>query len=823
MNLGRVRHLVLYELKRLKKLVVVAWLSLALAFVPRLLGAMGLWSHEWYHLTKVMVGTGVTLFGMAGLFIAIWAGLFGIKLVPTRPILRREIFAIRFGVLFGVLIFPVLLLTLISLWLHRFGAGEIGINLGAAALAIVPLWVGVAYFARFAGNLKITIAGLALLGVVIAIADSSRIRGLPEPWTNVVGSWLSSRYIVASWVTTILLSVSFLLVKNQATARRMAVAVLCVIAGWAAIPWAKKRESRVPFLEPLSEPIQWTGVFKRHITSDKTTIEFGFKQLPVTDHRFVIWQFLEGFEYTKGESAKPVPRQEADLHRRADFIGLKFAASRLLKDGDFLVSDQSAREIVVDRQTLQDHSSKVGLSFPKDVDFGEVKTRRGILAGAVCEFEQLVDTPMGTGVQIQQGNVKGEIQWLVPDRRSKAPRAFIEMKFPLMRNDGYDGSWSSPLKNWVFHLDYPKAGVVIAGDLTNTGWDHRIGGVQKRSGNIRFRSPGGPKGEEMLAETPRLKVYRLNLIETGYREVELPELEISKELSQPNYAYSILEGESQLEAPPEEHWKNRPDPTTATRAEVGGWMRTVDRFVRPSDGASREFASLADPWGGLLIDSGKKVSSYLSVRRRSGFVEGADDRWREELVAALGEVEWAPKALVERGWTEAARGKVTELLAAGNQDEEIFKLGVLLKIPEVGSAIVQKLSSTKDFELSDVSRKYVQRSEEWNQALDERLAALDRQTRFHWTDSRSYRGMIIGPWGSLLIQGREKDLEKFLSWARRFCEAGRSVTGGYRIGRVFAFDWNPKELHEAKKLDAKFFQWDSALLQWNLREKGSEK
>jgi uncharacterized protein involved in cysteine biosynthesis len=47
MNLKRVGNLLGFEWKRIKWLVVAAWVFLAMAFVPRLSEALGIWNHDW--------------------------------------------------------------------------------------------------------------------------------------------------------------------------------------------------------------------------------------------------------------------------------------------------------------------------------------------------------------------------------------------------------------------------------------------------------------------------------------------------------------------------------------------------------------------------------------------------------------------------------------------------------------------------------------------------------------------------------------------------------------------------------------------------------
>ena len=756
------------------------------------------------------------------MFVAIWAGLFGVRLVPTRPILGREILAIRGGVLFGVLIFPVLLLTLFSLWLHGFGAEEIGVNLWSTTLAVMPVWIGLALFSRLAGSFKITVAGIVVLSIVVAIADSNRIRGLAEPWINVVGSWQSSRYIVASWVTVVLLSVSWLFLKNRNTGKRMVVACLCVIAGWAAIPWTKKRESVAPYSDPLSESVQWNGVFQHWVSSEGPGYKLGYEQLPLEGNRFVVWQLNGGFGDGNGMRAKATYRKEADIHRRLDPDNKKLAALRLLDDGDLYFSDRGSRKTLADRELSRANSSFVSFTLPKEMSLDEGQVLSGTLAGAICETEQLVDSPMGTGVEFQRGDVDGRIQWLPVDDKSRSSVAYLELFVPLRSEYGYDGSWNFPWDNWIFHLCYPKAGVVIAGQLGNKGWDQRIGGVQKRTANIEFETYQVARQVETMDEIPRLKIYRVKVVKTGHCEVELPRLRAVAN-REPNYALSLVESHEMKKGIPSEIWKLRPDPQTATRAEVGGWMRVVDRYMRSPNDGSRDLVEFADPWGDLLIESGKKVSSYLDSRRHSAFVDGAGDRWQTELVAALGEVKWAPEALVERGWAEAARGKVTELLAAGNRDEEILKLAVLLEIPEAQSAVVEKIPSSRDRELSQIFRRFSRESKEWNATLDRKLASVDSETRYHWETSRAHQSLRMDGWAPLLSQGRTKDLEKFLEWVRRYEKGGRKSNVGYHFRLIFAFSWDYQELKQAKKLEAKYFRWDPVLLKWDLREKGEAK
>lgn len=829
MNLKRVGHLLGFELRRIRLLLFAAWIFLAMAFVPRVLDALGIWNLEWHDAQEFLAIGGGVGFGVTGLFLAVWSGLMGRKLFPGRPVLGREIGLVSWGVLLLALVVPVLGLTLVSLWLYGFSGEVVWLGVGMTALAVVPLWLGVRLFAKYAGSLKMTMVGLVVVGCLMIAGDSFGFKQLMEPWANVLGSWPGGYRWVATLVAVMLMGAAWLLAKRWGVLPRLSVAILSVVIGWGAMLWLVSEREMMTFKNELSEKVRlkrkgWgfgrsrTGVVTYDFSGERSS-------------EVMVWEVLGSL---KDEKERVYKRGRANFKvvsaHRLGRAGMNAITMGLLDEGSIYLDSSSSLGRKVDRAIQNESFRRVELRLPEGYSAGEVVRLSGRLAGKRCVVDTLVkDLPYGESAEFRRADVVGKMRWRGGDYKGDPKKMEVVVRAPLSVG-GFGGRWEELRdENWLFHLSYPKAGVVLEGESGWSGGDEEVGGVRQWTERYEFLH-SDLRHYDLKDETPVVSIYRIRVVEAGYAIVDSdPLILVEKERGAKSSDYwSILygarKGTGQM---PTNEWMKRPDPETASREEVGAWFREIsDR--NGYAGRHRDLEQYAERWGDLFWKTMEKAGERSRIGPLS-FIKGAGNDWREVAIEELDGPISSASTLVERAWDEAARGKVKQLIQGGNREPELLRLGISLGLEGIEDAVVESLVVSDSWSLYEAARTRLQIEERIEAILDERLARADEVSRRTWSVNRDdYRFTSI-PWLWLLHEGRKKDLEHCLGWIRKAQEGGNysDWDGSYQEQSRFEsvlFDYKKfKELEKAGNLRAEFFDWDPVLRRWIYNEKGDSK
>jgi hypothetical protein len=817
MNLKRVGNLLGFEWKRIKWLVVAAWVFLAMAFVPRLSEALGIWNHDWSDAEDFLTGVGGVGFGLAGLFLAIWSGLVGRKFYPVRPIMAGEVRVVSLGILLGVLVVPVVLLTLVSLWLYGFSGKVIWRNVGMTILAVLPLWLGVRLFARYAGSFKTMVVGLVMMAGLMAFGDSLRLKGVMEPWVNGMGTSLSAEVVGVTWVFLLLLLCGWPLVRNRAAGLRVGVAVGLVVVSWLAVDRiAKREELRSQVVGAMESKIEWRGEHRISSVGNGLQFDTFYKAWSDDGERLTQWMMVDDF---RDEEGRVLRAPKSDSYKWINRENKTRALRRRIPEGKLFYEDGVNDPAMIDG----DLEAKRWGSVRGYVDGGALGESRGRLQGAVMELDKLVEVPLGGEGTFQRDGMIGSVRWGYY-RLDEWERPLIRVKDATM-NYWERGRDESAIKDLVFMISYPRSGFVVEGQIGGTDRSPgMVGGLREWSGWVRYRTNVEMQPGFVEGESPVLTVWRLRVVEEGWCEATIPAVGVGLE-PRTNYDFLALVSQGSVGRGREPNVSERPDPESATRGEVGGWLRKVGAMWKMGalwnyEPRLGEFGEYGERFGDVLIGLGASRERFHKWNVKKTFLESSDHQWREELVDSLGKVEWAPEVLVKKGWAESARGMVEELLAGGTKSEGVLKLGIYLAAEGIEEALVEAMGQSQSSDLYEVARTLPKFEERREEVLDERRAILERRMKARWSDYRDREYLRMDGWGWLLSQGRIDDLEGFLFWVRRYygnSERRNSLPDEY--AGVMKLPAEGSVIARAKKWEVEFFRWEPVLQEWVFNEK----
>jgi hypothetical protein len=615
----------------------------------------------------------------------------------------------------------------------------------------------------------------------------------------------------------------------------MTLAMSAVMAGWIAWSWAKERKETSLYAHEL--PVKVNLMLEEHGVFSQGRLTLEYQQDPPNDLEddFWIWEVDGALRDEKGrryESGSPDQLRHSpgligrEMHH---LLGKALAGEGLVYLDSFsTVSSRLARGLI-----QQNRSQKLSVAWPNGEPVSGSIKLQGRLAGKRCRIDRLVeDLPWGQSRLFQAGDLLGEVTWVEGTYPDEPLKLQLRVSEPLTTGRPTAPDHWRRDKNWLVLLRYPKAGVALTGDSNPQA--SRVGVMGLTGWTRRYRFEHSELHHfEVGDEVPLLSIYRGRVEELGFVEVESDLLDLPQPHRQPPgsdlHSLGVVTGGSTepTGAPTSDVWAMRPEPESGSRRAVGGWLRTLAGYD-DYPGKNRDLAQFADRHGDLFWETWKKAGGGNRIDFVP-FVNGAPDRWRNEADEALGEIEGTPSVLVTRGWAESVREKTRQLIADGNRDPEILRLGLYLGLNGIESAVLEGLVQHDDERLDQAAASHEAIAPRLNEVLDQRLERLEEEIKRRWqADPEGFR-FRVDPWVWLLQQGRRQDLESCLAWMSRVRKSGNDRYYENRSGsrarfaQVLLDQERFEAILKADLLQSENFRWDPVLRRWEFQYESNSK
>lgn len=726
MNPSTVRHLFVAEALRLRWLILIA-LCLLVADASQAWskavwdfpGGMNLWSPDLPNENPLPQFRWGGLFGPAAALLAAMVGWQGTTVMDVRPVRLRELAAAKLLSLTLFLILPQALAILLVLMHQGISPGAAFGGMVAAAGAFVPRWIILAVYGRLAGSfwrfgaaLVISWSALALYFVVHRSLgfseDAARALDLMGQSNDGWGSYPAPAVWGLLWLLVVeLLLLQFLIGRRWGAASRCAAAAVVILGtsvGFRYVDWkpalaetkAVAADGEVSALNPdiLSriQPVRPSDMEIENIWSPKKEPEGSLKVLQgeigtsgLPDGWHCVW--LPSGKSTLVEDSGRTGRKKAwslrwqVLPEHVD-IGIQQSPDREKEIAEALAS----RGI----QTWKAPSSFIQPGQPSKQRLGEFRFDEGVpppsqmptekqgsweadLTGVLYRWEMLADLPL----EKESRTALGE-GWVfarnLPNPKGTQPLVDLayRMPLPLVVDDPLLlSSWAGAMHGWQVFLFLPSSGELIpssgnpgmgSGPLLAGAWDSRM--------IFSFQLPS-PVNIRSLTESERAEARviimkpRIAACLERHLPAEPVVLSLLKQAAGRQSEFGLTIG-PRIE--PRHFFEyarpRRPDPSTATDAEVGKWMQLCLGMDVMDDWQAAEMSVWVPGHLELLL----KICDLASRGQRvccEAVSRVVPESRKAEIIAKLDDFPWLVGVIRRRGWIGDAREPLMRLFASG--------------------------------------------------------------------------------------------------------------------------------------------------------------
>ncbi|YCM42459.1 hypothetical protein V2O64_14200 [Verrucomicrobiaceae bacterium 227] len=818
MNLGRVRHLLGFEWKRSRGLIFFGWFFLIVAFVPRLMTSARMWKMDWNIAADYLPRFGLLLYGLMGLQMTLRLSLMSRDWRGSRPLLAREIVVVKVFLLGAGFVLPLLLLSWVNLTLAGFATPLVWQNLGAIALGVVPLWLVWGLVAHYSGSIK-TLVKITLILVLLNFATAFLSISIIAHWTDLAGyrgtiaSWLGI------WVTVIFLILLWPLCRRRSEGLRISTVVASALVGCGASVWMLQNGTLLKSQVELPAEVNWEGSFFTKKRDGEFYTGFPLSTEELNDGTIVVWESIHGMETISGTRLGTAMPLMTSLNSVSSQMSQEWLEKRLLPEGGFIESSRSwgtVFEAISESSTL---SGVIGRVSDDSSTIGDEAVFSGRIRGAIIEFEKLCELEMGTDGLFKSDELIGEVQWNLWELNRGLVRINIRTNFTkagLLDSDNGPLRTRYRLQNWSIYLYYPKSKVLQRTFGGDSKLGSNLGGMSETMTTLVASIQQLPQGTILDNEKPRLVIFRPRVLKSGYRDVTSRKLvRMDQEMNRQRSILNALSGPNEDRGAIEKLREDRPSPGSATQAEVGGWLR---RSKRTEDYAprTRDYAEFADQWGWLLVQT-------PGIWNGESYALGARNDAKEELVSQLGEVDWAPQVLVERGWQEAARTQLEGLVSERPNDEKLLSLGLMLELDGVEDLVIDKLSRDGSVTLYEIARQVPKLTPRLDAAMETRTNLAEKEFDQQWYRTNSRTPLRFEAWAVPLRHGKKESLEKFYEDVQRTQRARRDGWLDSEVVDSLQVSGKGPLFEIVGNLSADDFGWDALTRKWVIEKKGELK
>jgi hypothetical protein len=823
MSAGRVRHLLAFEWRRVKWVVIASWLMVLVAGVPDIMAGFGVATFE----GGEAGGTGQFGLLATGLALVIMTVLTGRKWREVRPLRAGEVVVVRGIVLAGALVVPVLVMTLANLMFLGFSTTVVAKGMVGVAGVVVPLWLGWALFAAYAEKVTVLIAGLAVLGFAEFAINFIGPGTIVWPWIDAFGMSAESSRWVSMGSVVLLLVVFFPVVRGRGTGMRMSVAVGAVVAGWVAgnvydannHRWlfanAPAGESEVEVHGELSLSGGGPGslrlgglVWGPALPSDGVLVWKSARNGMVRQDEVVVAR-----EMPRGRFPRWVWRNNLGDRHSLEQNEMSRAVCRELKPGGTIYTFQSTRGRVIGERDQDGWAKELRVFMEQEgaVLRPEQDSRfEGSLLCSSLRYRLLADLGSGQTGTFRDGSAVLRVRmngaW---DGRPGDTLHNISLSLPSVSEDGWDGPGKWPLKQWQFVFHYPESDVYIPARLSRNGRTRTVGGARRWRTGLELELRGTARSQIAKPEVPRLLVFRPEVRRIGRFEARGGTV-IGVDQWGRGASYSSL-FKSNLDEGKHAPWRVlRPDPRTATTEEVGSWLR-IAPYQYLSEFVEHDVAEFAGRHPDLILAASERAQRQIGFHQ--AYVRGAPESERDELIAKIGKLSWASGAVVRRGWAPAAVAQVEEALRVENPSRELLRLGVYLGSERATDVILDQIANGRSARLYGLARQIPGIDTQLDEAVESALQVAPENARKEMISPRG-EYIWLNQWDAPIMHGRPDGVAGLIAAVREAADRGLLFHEHEVVRRRFVGLPGRRDLVALAELDADDFRWDVVRRMW---------
>lgn len=667
---------------------------------------------------------------LTGWLLAAACGWCGLTEAQVRPVRRREIIAGKFLFLLLWLWLPQAASLLLVWRVNGLSWPDAWHSLAAFGGVFVPLWTLALATGRLAGSFR-RWAGMA--GVLAALAA---FIGLWSPrFTMALGVMLSDAWGASCgpvlWgFTAVTSGVLLMMLALRAVRWKLPVRILTVCAVilssaffWHRGVWFKSNDQpgagfTVAQLEAI-QPVPASDGLTGSLEMEASTVhfspkaEFGTANLP--PGVFCYWQ----------------RRGDAALYRGSERV----ASSELQNttgrpEVTWLFPPPGTPMDNASLKAALPPDAQLSRSAPQWDPFGKSPAQLGRLTlepgaylsdadpvslevglmGILYRHDLVADVPLGTAHSASYEGLNLNIRRMEPGQ-TRLPRAEIAVIGPAQGYgpDPLKLNWRmGPFRAWRVFLYLPKSGQMFPSSdnpmrrsgpvLGGALLDHQVLEFGE-SIYPRDYSPEDLAGARIFILTPRLLGFAERLIRTPEAPVRL--------FNDPPRGLDFYTTLGPALAPRDFfQWarSQQPDPATATRDQLGEWLRVVLAQHTLDDWQQVELAR----WVPRHMETLLRIEPYFSASQPPSMMAIArtlPESRKMEIIRRVPEVPKLVSVLIRRGWAQDARKELIDLLHSGRPlDENTVRCIAGLCEPSTWEALLRRLEQSPNTELYDILR-----------------------------------------------------------------------------------------------------------------------